>query len=799
MPSITSSVSIESTTFEEPPIQRPPQYFVVELKNEPEFDLSEYLSVRGSQSTAAHSQLLSELESQDQRIAVASRHSQGTIPDSQDPSSPGDLDSQRRETQQSLYPSPVVIPDSQDLGRDKSSPDKSSPAKSSLDKTFTRPRTPASGSRDKCTSSHKQVIADSAAVESDIPSHQPDQYHSVESPDLSAEKTDNQGARQDSKSQTFSEASQQAADQSEPKPVFFSQAKFNVAPEVPLSPQGIHTQGKYEASISQDTRPSYQSATGFFRRASEAWDRGKNPPQLEMFAEQGDESKSSERQRQVSAVNQLRSLWDVAPTDGPAPNSEGHSSAAAELAALSASDAQDDRHDPQRTSPAAYFTQPPQQDTPDDQAVGGDPMSSEPATGRQRSAVDSLRDLVNQTFSTPDGPSPEALMPPPSFTMQQGTVSPRDVSKPVEAEKTTLALLPSLSEGMSENFGSSGNSITMGQVAPTHDESSESSDEEPTQADHVITLPFQASIRDLYYETLLKYKEDVVKFGAVFADEIYEPPDESLVKTINELFNRLQNLCNYPEDIVGTSIQTLPSNKKVKYSLDANAKFNFLFELLQGIQKDTAVLIVAGSTNLLRPLVELVESLKLDCTCDAIGHAAKDAFRLSAVRVTLCLPDTVDPSRFDVIVGYDSAFNHSAMSTDLAANGSGTPARNQPLVLRLTAAFSIEQIDLEMPNTSDELERMDALLVGVTAARRLIRNPPQMHEPHEIAKLFVDYVNGETDSLLWEPDQLPDDVLDVYFNSQSMSQRPQATPSDAENGRKRKLVGCIVSCAREDR
>lgn len=307
---------------------------------------------------------------------------------------------------------------------------------------------------------------------------------------------------------------------------------------------------------------------------------------------------------------------------------------------------------------------------------------------------------------------------------------------------------------------------------------------------YIVTLPFQASIRDLYDTTLLEYKSDAMKFGEVFTNEIYEPPEDSLVRRIDELFNRLQNLCDYPEDIVGTAVEHLPTEEKVKYSSGANGKFNFLYELLQGINADTNVLVVVPYSNLLRPLVELVEALELDCTCDALGHTAKGELQGSAVRVTLALPHAADPSGFDVVVGYDSSFNNSAISASLSSGDFATSGKKAPLVVRLIAAFSIEHIDLELSDTLTGLERKSALLVGISKARALINDPPRLPEPYEVAKLFADYLNGETEAPVWAPEPLPDRVLDVYFSQQTASQMPPATTPDAENGRKRKLVRC---------
>lgn len=373
------------------------------------------------------------------------------------------------------------------------------------------------------------------------------------------------------------------------------------------------------------------------------------------------------------------------------------------------------------------------------------------------------------------------------------TVSLADISKQNNLHGAALPLIPPLlpqdeSHDALPRTGhqSSAVSVSMGQPQPDEASNDGSSDQEPVVLKHIVTLPFQASLRPLYDDTLLEYKKEVTQFGAVFNSEDFIEPEEALVHKIDQVFSRLHNICDYPPDAVGSALEELPSEQLIKYCCDGNSKFNFLHELLQGLTKETRVLIVARSVDILKLLYRLTEALDIECICGDIDKSSKTKSASSVVRATLVLPGTnVDEDDFDVIVGYDHSFGSSEVGKKLEPD---IPDARSPVVLMLVTIHSIEHIDLYVPDDLTPLERKNALISGIVRARQLVGDPDRGHpEPHEAASLFLEYLNGLVEGIVWDPVPVPEEILDVYVNSQPRSQMPVTGDPDVENARKRKL------------
>ncbi|RCI08170.1 hypothetical protein L249_6261 [Ophiocordyceps polyrhachis-furcata BCC 54312] len=358
---------------------------------------------------------------------------------------------------------------------------------------------------------------------------------------------------------------------------------------------------------------------------------------------------------------------------------------------------------------------------------------------------------------------------------QDATVSPADISKPLPE--------PTPATWTSNTIGSSSSQATpqMGQGLPEQSSSHDSADAviEPCQGEHVITLPFQASQRPYYDESLVKSKRVVNELNTIFSNEVWVEPTDSLVHQVDELLALLFNACDFPPDIVA-SLADLPASQKAKYSCDANAKFNFVFELLQGARKDTKILIIARSVALLRLLSHLTEVLELDCACEAIGQSAT-----SAARVTLALPsDDMNGTNFDVIIGFDHSYPTWRASSSLLSS-----AAKKPLTLHLVTTHSIEHISLHVPANLGPVEHKNALLSSVVRARQLISDPERGYlEPHEIAGKFVAYINNTASAIAYEPVPLPDDVAHI-FRTQGDEEISDSSSSPTDgDGRKRKHV-----------
>lgn len=405
------------------------------------------------------------------------------------------------------------------------------------------------------------------------------------------------------------------------------------------------------------------------------------------------------------------------------------------------------------------------------------------------SAVQSLQNLINDILDDPDTPASGAIVPDALHSSGPHTVSLADISTSQHGvERTALPLMPSLSPqdepAPSNVFQSSGVPFPMAQPKEDSDDDSSETSQEPIPLKHIITLPFQARLRPLYDDILLDSKKEITQFGAIFNSETYVEPDDALVQKIDDVFGRLHNICDYPPECIGTALESLPSTQLIKYCRDANAKFNFLYELLQGLTEETRVLIVARSAELLSLLYRLCEALHLDCVCEDIGRSQKTS---SNATVTLVLPTRmVDEDDFDVVIGYDHFFGASEIGKKLEPV---IPDARSPLVLILVTIHSIEHIDLYLPEDLTPLEKKNALMSGIVRARQFLAEPDRgLPEPHEPASVFLDYLNGLAKGIAWNPVPVPEEILDIYVESQSRSQMPTAAGNtELENARKRKL------------
>ncbi|QUC18497.1 uncharacterized protein UV8b_02738 [Ustilaginoidea virens] len=395
----------------------------------------------------------------------------------------------------------------------------------------------------------------------------------------------------------------------------------------------------------------------------------------------------------------------------------------------------------------------------------------------------------NESAEHENTPASGAIVPDALHSSGPHTVSLADISTSQHGvERTALPLMPSLSPqdepAPSNVFQSSGVPFPMAQPKEDSDDDSSETSQEPIPLKHIITLPFQARLRPLYDDILLDSKKEITQFGAIFNSETYVEPDDALVQKIDDVFGRLHNICDYPPECIGTALESLPSTQLIKYCRDANAKFNFLYELLQGLTEETRVLIVARSAELLSLLYRLCEALHLDCVCEDIGRSQKTS---SNATVTLVLPTRmVDEDDFDVVIGYDHFFGASEIGKKLEPV---IPDARSPLVLILVTIHSIEHIDLYLPEDLTPLEKKNALMSGIVRARQFLAEPDRgLPEPHEPASVFLDYLNGLAKGIAWNPVPVPEEILDIYVESQSRSQMPTAAGNtELENARKRKL------------
>lgn len=572
-----------------------------------------------------------------------------------------------------------------------------------------------------------------------------------------------------------------------------SQTQDSETTASPQSKSNVHTSTRpLSSSPSQSLQPSAGPQLAPTRPLSEE-NCGPNP---EMDGFNTSESRSNER---VSAMEELSKLFDL--DDDAAVESSSTLEAIAQPNSLleipgAHVPAPLPQLNAQEQQVAASMTLPVLNSSPPSTSLAskmwissGPEAASEPVAPvsvinpMRESATQSLLDIVEMAFASPADVTP----------IQVETVSLADITRQVEPVSKEMSLMPSITTDdpiSSKLFESAESSLPLGQS-----QSETGSNDSPTMAplnivseEHIITLPFQASLRPVYDETLLEYKGAITQFSRAFSGEHYVEPDAAVIDKINELLNRLYNICDYPPEVVGTVLEELPHAQQAKYCCDANAKFNFIFELLQGLRKETRVLIVARSVELLRLLCHLTAALELEFICKAIGILKSD-FAGSSVRVVLVLSTENEYiSPFDIVIGFDHAFSRSPIVHSLSSR-----SLNPTLVLVLVTTHSLEHISLQIPDDLSQMEGQNALLSGIVRSRKLVSDPDraEFHEPHEVAAIFFEYLNDHENTIMWEPVPIPDGVLDIFVNSQAHSQLHIDALQQHDKGLKRKLVGYL--------
>ncbi|KAG5963441.1 hypothetical protein E4U58_003554 [Claviceps cyperi] len=806
------------------------QTLMIQLPKNPLFDPAEYSSQHNSQASGLSSQSIAELESQDDCLFVASQLSRQTIPDSQEPSDQtwsADLQSSAHSARETWISSQV---DHCYYPTVKSQQNELYPGNSSSCLLEARAHSIGHSSASELSNGH------------DIPSHQPHQSKSLSGTSLGfpltafADKFNSEASTPGIGSELSTVPDSNAAPaflSQPPLPFSFpipesSSSELQGSPDASVVDEFISSLGQVSASVSSaaDYLTESQDAqilpiTPFVSHVS-AFTVGHDTEQsgtpLVTLQQAGTGSSQLSSSVSVATHDKMDSSRAARPSSKPArlssavddlsqifaldddsddmlenPGSPDFKTALADVVASSCK-AEPFGPDVQASHAQQQQSQSYSLAAKSEQAKFKSKFKSPPKS--PPSAVQSLQGMVDMIFHHPDLPVSDPTLPDTTHHEGLSTVSLADISNPQSLIPSLLIQEELSSVGLprSEYHSSAAAASDHVSSLETDEESDDDDDDSDSSSSpgaialkHTVTLPFQASIRPLYDDTLLEYKKEITQYGNVFSSEEYVEPDEALVHKIDQVLDELRNICDYPPGVIGSAIETLPSIQLIKYCCDGNGKFNFLFELLQGLTKDTRVLIVARSVELLRLLFRLAEALGIECICGDLGLSFKPESGILVARVTLILPERdVDEDDFDLVIGYDYSFGSSVVGSRLEPE---IPGARSPMVLTLVTTHSIEHIDPHVPGDLTLLERKNALVSGIVRARQLVKDPDRgCPEPHEVASLFAEYLNGLAEDVIWEPAPLPEDILDIYLHSQSRSQIPATdAPEVLDIIRKRKL------------
>ncbi|ROT43109.1 hypothetical protein SODALDRAFT_347918 [Sodiomyces alkalinus F11] len=353
-----------------------------------------------------------------------------------------------------------------------------------------------------------------------------------------------------------------------------------------------------------------------------------------------------------------------------------------------------------------------------------------------------------------------AHMPPEVTDSMPTTVTPSELSRSIEPE--------ALQEPEPEDIEVAPEPVS----APTPEmgeQSSLSTPVGPSDANQfVVTLPLPANIRPLYIETMLQYKREMERFSELWNDDA--PIDQDLIAKIDRLFAELLDLCDYPASLGDEDLRKLSVPDVKKYAFGTNTKLFFVGRFVEPLDVDKRVLIVARSEKL-RGYLEAIVS----------PHSMKDGGEdRCAPFVQLIAPDQdVNPGEFDIVIGFDSGYASSAVARSLQS----IEHDQQPMVVHLVIAFSIDHFQMAIPTDMEELARKSALLVSLFQSRSYISS----YEGQPVDDVVTEFVKQTIDpdpNFVWEPEELPSILLDYYGSTQRS--QTQLYVDDSEP-RKRKL------------
>lgn len=344
--------------------------------------------------------------------------------------------------------------------------------------------------------------------------------------------------------------------------------------------------------------------------------------------------------------------------------------------------------------------------------------------------------------------------------------------------------------------------------------------------EYVVTLPLAANTRIRYTDIVMDKanQQTIKKFGAVFARDVAGVPDAETVGRVDDLLRKLLDLSDLPPFY--DSLPTLPDEAAMKYAVDTNCKFSFVYEFLEAISTlDKTVLILARDGVALDMLEKVVSAAgisvqRLDPLIAATSAEAKR--KIGSLSVILgptseAVPASLPASdAVDIVIGFDHTARTSgllsryldasvaataavATAEDSAHPGDGKARRNalpKPVVMLLVAAFSLEHIDLRLELGSvDELERKNALLLCTLECLAYLQDMPfeeSPAKPFEAAGAFAKMFTNPAKALQWKPVLLPEDAFDIYVQSSGATQpsfsQEESIGVSMSQSKKRQLV-----------
>ncbi|KAM0279991.1 hypothetical protein ACHAQH_004320 [Verticillium albo-atrum] len=330
------------------------------------------------------------------------------------------------------------------------------------------------------------------------------------------------------------------------------------------------------------------------------------------------------------------------------------------------------------------------------------------------------------------------------------TISPSEISRTIEPETLMQTPLepPTMSiEDVDPDVGANALDVII---------ASSSSSQSLISGQYMVTLPLPANMKEVYLNTILRYRREIEAFNNQQSNE-GTPPDAQLSAQIDQLFGDLFDICDHPASLGADELRQLDPTDIQKHAMGTNSKFYFVGRLLERLaSSDKKVLVVARSQKLLGYLQAIIGT---------IGPSDRED---SELVIQLAHTDQdVDALAFDVVIGYDSAYPASTAAQQVE---DAEPSQ-KPVVISLVITYSIEHFELVIPTDFGDLDHKNALLISIFQSRAPLAN----YGDQDVEKVVAEFAEHLLDPELafeWEPESIPSDLLDFYDNAQKTQTQP---------------------------
>lgn len=313
---------------------------------------------------------------------------------------------------------------------------------------------------------------------------------------------------------------------------------------------------------------------------------------------------------------------------------------------------------------------------------------------------------------------------------------------------------------------------------------------DPGLNEFIVTLPLASNIRPQYVEIIKECNNDLIAYNAALTTPPYLAPVPALIAKVDDMFNRLLDICDIPLDL--DTLQRVSPAKVAKFVRATNSKYAFVGQFLEQVSKNTTVhrsiLLVARPG----PIVDLLNSL-----LQAYGYQSHTAGTTTTAKswssdhvfVTV-YPSSGQPfalqNDYDVVLAFDHTYRQDLLPTVLR--------ENPPITLILVTTTSLQHLNMRISEKIEPVIRKNYLMLALCASIDDIITPDSGYpQTHEIAALFANFVIApDDDDFYWTAQEPAESIFErVAASSQATDVQSSLLPDVVEGQRlskKRSLV-----------